>query len=290
MSWLGGVVGYMLGVRFGALGGIIGAVLGSGVGDFLKGMVREAEEKRRMEEEEARRRTRTRSAGRADSGQRASTARTSVERELVFLSAVGAMFAKLSKADGHVDETEIAAGENAFVRLGLTPEKREICINAFRAAKTDSHTIFDYAEAFADVTPSLAIRELLYDILWDIACADGVLAPEERRILETIVTPLRVRPSLYSEQYFNRVGSSRRSDAGASRRSSAAKADPYEVLGCSSYATDDELRRAYRALAKKHHPDLLRAQGLPEEMVERANEKMARINAAWNEIRSARGI
>jgi DnaJ like chaperone protein len=50
------------------------------------------------------------------------------------------------------------------------------------------------------------------------------------------------------------------------------------------------LRRAYRAQAKKHHPDLLRAQGLPEEMITRATEQMARINNAWEEIKRARGI
>ena len=143
MSWIGGVVGYMLGARFGALGGIIGAVIGSGVGDYIKGKANEAAAQKQMEDE-ARHRMRNRSAGRdAASGSRASTSRTSLERELVFLSAVGAMLAKLSKADGHVDETEIAAGEEAFVRLGLTPETREICIKAFRAAKSDSHSIFD---------------------------------------------------------------------------------------------------------------------------------------------------
>lgn len=284
MGWLGGVVGYMLGARFGALGGIIGAAIGSGVGDFITAKSDEAAQQKQMEEE-ARRRMGARMSGRAPAGRRASTGRTSAERELVFLSAVGAMLAKLSKADGHVDETEIAAGESAFIRLGLTPEKRRICINAFRAAKTDSHTISDYAESFADVMPSLAMRELLYDILWDVACADGVLAPEERRILETIVTPLRIRPSLYSEQYFSRIGSRSRS-----RASSAANPDPYEMLGCSPSSTDDELRRAYRALAKKNHPDALRAQGCPEEMIARANEKMARINAAWNEIKRARDM
>ena len=50
------------------------------------------------------------------------------------------------------------------------------------------------------------------------------------------------------------------------------------------------MRRAYRAQAKKNHPDLLRAQGLPEEMVTRATAQMARINAAWEEIKRARGL
>ena len=67
-------------------------------------------------------------------------------------------------------------------------------------------------------------------------------------------------------------------------------ADAYAVLGAK--ATDDAatLRRRYRELAKKNHPDALRAQGLPEEMVGKATERMSRINAAWAAVKEARGI
>ena len=271
MSWFGGAIGYALGSRFGALGGIIGAVLGSGIADFLGTKAEEAATQRRMEQD-ARARMRSRATSRHGSP---------TEREVVFLTAVGAMLAKLSKADGHVDETEIEAGEHAFVRLGLTPENREMCIRAFRAAKMDTHSIFEYAEAFTAVARAVAIRELMYDILWDVACADGVVTAEERQILELIVTPLRIRPSLFAEQQSRRIHA---------RRPTPSAPDPYAVLGCSASATDDELRRAYRSRAKKYHPDLLRAQGLPPEMIARANEQMVRINAAWDEIKRARGI
>ena len=271
MSWFGGVIGCVLGSRFGALGGIIGAVLGSGIADYLGAKAKEAGSQRRMEQD-THKRMRSRTSSRYGSP---------TEREVVFLTAVGAMLAKLSKADGHVDETEIEAGERAFVRLGLTPENRELCIKAFRAAKMDAHSIFDYAEAFASVARAVAIRELMYDILWDVACADGVVTVEERQILELIVTPLRIRPSLFAEQQSRRVHA---------RRPAPSAPDPYAVLGCSASATDDELRRAYRSQAKKYHPDLLRAQGFPPEMISRANEQMARINAAWDEIKRARGL
>ncbi len=267
MGWIGGAIGYAVGSRFGALAGILGAVIGSGIADFLVGNAKPSA---------AYGRTRSRTGSRGGSPQ---------QREVVFLTAVGAMLAKLAKADGHVDESEIRAAEQAFVRLGLTPGNRAICIRAFRAAKADYHTIFDYAESFASVARGVVMRELMYDILWDVACADGEVSASERRILEMIVTQLRIRPSLFAEQCRRRLNSRQ-----SSRRSYSYEPSPYEILGCDSSASDDELRRAYRAQAKKHHPDLLRAQGLPEEMVARATEQMARINNAWEEIKRSRGI
>ena len=275
MGWVGGTIGFLVGSRFGALSAILGAVIGNKIGNFLgEGAAKLADGSSRAQ----------RSYGNAR-GRASSRASSSREREIVFLTAVGAMMAKLAKADGHIDESEIAAAEQAFERLELTPANREICIRAFRAAKADYHTIFDYAESFAAVARGVVMRELMYDILWDVACADGEVSASERRILEMIVTQLRIRPSLFAEECHRRLNEQR-----SSRRSYSYEPSPYEILGCDASASDDELRRAYRAQAKKHHPDLLRAQGLPEEMVARATEQMARINGAWEEIKRARGI
>ena len=174
MGWIGGTIGFLVGSRFGALSAILGAVIGNKIGNFLgEGAAKLADGSSRAQ----------RSYGNAR-GRASSRASSSREREIVFLTAVGAMLAKLAKADGHVDESEIAAAEQAFERLGLTPGNREICIRAFRAAKTDYHTIFDYAESFAAVVRGVVMRELMYDILWDVACADGEVSAGERRILE----------------------------------------------------------------------------------------------------------
>ena len=67
-------------------------------------------------------------------------------------------------------------------------------------------------------------------------------------------------------------------------------AEAYAVLGASANDSADELKRKYRELAKKNHPDALRAQGLPEEMVGKATERMSRINEAWAKIKEARGL
>lgn len=57
--------------------------------------------------------------------------------------------------------------------------------------------------------------------------------------------------------------------------------DPYEVLGISKNATDDEVKAAYRALARKYHPDNFEDTNPLKEL---ANEKMQQINEAYDEI------
>ena len=55
--------------------------------------------------------------------------------------------------------------------------------------------------------------------------------------------------------------------------------DPYRVLGVSPDASDEEIKRAYRLLAKKYHPDL--NPGDPE-----AARKMQEVNAAYDQIKN----
>ena len=60
--------------------------------------------------------------------------------------------------------------------------------------------------------------------------------------------------------------------------------DPYKVLGVSSNATDDEIKKAYRDLARKYHPDKYR----DSDLADLASEKMKEINAAYEEIQKMR--
>ena len=60
--------------------------------------------------------------------------------------------------------------------------------------------------------------------------------------------------------------------------------NPYSVLGISPDATDEEVKQAYRELARKYHPDKYR----DSDLADRAGEKMKEINAAYEEIQKQR--
>ena len=60
--------------------------------------------------------------------------------------------------------------------------------------------------------------------------------------------------------------------------------DPYSVLGVARDATDDEIKKAYRTLAKKYHPDNYAG----SDLAELAEEKMKEVNEAYDEIQKMR--
>jgi len=259
MGWIGMLIGSYLGGTFGHLpGSLIGALLGHKAEDLLRGRGRRLDD----------------------------ASLSSGDRSRIFCASVAAMLAKMAKADGVVSRYEIDRVEMAFRRLGFTPSAREYAVEVFRKAKDDRYSIYAYARDFAATVPSVEVRELMYEILWDVACADGTVSPDELVILQRIPQALGVRAGWYG--YFASQRLRRR--PGESAPSRDPLEDAYAVLGARASDSVETLKQKYRDLAKKNHPDALRAQGLPEEMVGKATERMSRINAAWATIRGARGI
>jgi DnaJ like chaperone protein len=66
--------------------------------------------------------------------------------------------------------------------------------------------------------------------------------------------------------------------------------EAYRVLETNAGASDEEVSKAYRRQLQRHHPDKLKANGLPESMLAHAKLRTQQIIEAWEIVRERRGI
>ncbi len=101
--------------------------------------------------------------------------------------------------------------------------------------------------------------------------------------------------AVYQYQHSRGRGGSSHS-AGSSNRqqsyggSSDRGTDPYEVLGCSRSSSNEEIKKKYRELIAKYHPDRFVGMSLDDEFVKLASDKFQDIQSAYSSIRSSRGF
>jgi len=196
------------------------------------------------------------------------------QRQVAFTLAVIALGAKMAKADGQVTRDEVAAFKELF---RIPPTEVNNVAKIFDRAKTSTAGFELYAQQVANLFPhEPAVLEELLGGLFHIAKADGVLHPAELQYLKQVADIFG-----FDQHTFERITATHSGDDQAS---------PYEVLGVTAETTDAEIKAAYRKLIHENHPDKLMAQGLPQEFIDLANEKMAVINAAYDKIKKLRGL
>ncbi|MFD1696472.1 J domain-containing protein [Roseibium aestuarii] len=190
-----------------------------------------------------------------------------------FTVAMIALSAKMAKADGIVTNDEILA----FGELFQVPEGEERNVaRLFNLAKEDVAGFEVYAKKLADLFPYDRITLIdILDGLFHIAKADGVLHENELAYLERVAEIFGL-----DAREFDRILSRH------ARRSS----DPYKVLGVDPSLDDDALKRHFRQAVRQTHPDQLIARGVPQEFVRIANDRLAALNAAWDQIRAERSL
>jgi DnaJ like chaperone protein len=251
MSIWGKIIGGAAGF---ALGGPLGALFGALAGHAVD---------RHVETEGG-----TEGAGAATLEDRSAT------KQIAFTIAVIALGAKMAKVDGQVSRSEVAAFKEVFQ---VPAHETANVARVFDLAKRDARGFEPYAQQVARMfKKGHPVLEELLDGLFHIARADGQVHAAELAYLAEVA-----RIYGFSETDFARI---REANLGPD------KADPYTILGVTREMSNDEIRAAWRKLVRDNHPDRLIAQGLPEEFVSLANEKLATINAAYDKVAKERGI
>ncbi len=233
-----------------ALGGPLGAILGAVAGHVADGLGSEA-------------------AGLL------STREASVEdrkKSVAFTIAVVALAAKMAKADGHVSEREIAEFNRLFQ---VEPEEEANVRWVFERARRSAAGPEAYAHQIAAMFKNEPeVLEELIEALFLIARADGATSDAELAYLRQVAEIFGLQTTC-----FKRV---------CAEHLATPDSDPFTLLGVPKDADDDAVKAAHRRLVRDNHPDKLVAQGLPVEMVKVANDKLAKINAAYDAIRAMR--
>lgn len=196
------------------------------------------------------------------------------DNDVVFTIALIALSAKMARADGQVTDAEIRAFEEV---LKVPETERANVKRLYRIAQQDVAGFESYAAQVARIyRDKPAVLEDVLDALFHIAMADKVVHPAEVEYLRTVADIFG-----FSEVEFARI---RASHLGTPRL------DPYLVLGITPDISNEDLKKAYRRLVRENHPDTLIARGVPEELVQIANDKLAAINVAYQKILKARGL
>jgi DnaJ like chaperone protein len=197
--------------------------------------------------------------------------RRPAHQNAAFTSAFVALAAKMAKADGVAVRVE----KEAFERFLETPPGEILNVRRlYDLAKEDAAGYETYAERIGNLLrDESGLKRSVLECLIYIACADGVLHPEEDAFLATVAGKFGYSPAEY-----------RRIRALFVRDSES----PYEILGLPPDTPGPAIKTHYRRLVSEIHPDRLAAAGAEPAIVKAATAKLATINAAYEAILAER--
>jgi DnaJ like chaperone protein len=268
MKWFGKLTGGLIGLAFGPIGLAVGVLLGH---QFDRAQEDDGE------------------AG----GAPADVAQIS-ER---FFRATFHVMGYVAKADGHVSEQEIAAARAVMTDLRLDASQVRHAIALFTAGKQSD---FDLDTELAALRSACRGRPDILRIFLEIqvraALAGNNLDGPVRPIMQRVAAAIRV--SVFELAQIEAVlriqhgafGGQRAGSTGAAAPNAASVEAAYRVLEIAVSASDAEVVKAYRRQLSRHHPDKLKANGLPESMLGHAKQRTQQIIEAYELIRVRRGI
>lgn len=201
-----------------------------------------------------------------------------------------ALIAKVAKADGEVCELENELILNMIEDLSRdfpNPEDaKEELLKIFEEENSTRENIEDLALEYVRYTKGEYYKRVkTIEFLLNIGYADLELSKEEEEVIIDIAAFFEL-----SNEDFNRIYGEFEEFFKSVKDRSLESDEAYKILGVEKDASDDEIKKSYRELVKKYHPDIIKGKGLESDFIELATKKLQEINSAYEEIKKERGI
>ncbi len=231
----------------------------------------------------------------------------------IFFNSVFSVMGNVAKVNGRVSENHIQMALHLMDELSLNKEQKDLAKQYFNEGKKETfklnETLYQLKKACHFNTELL---KLFMEIQYKAAQVDG-LSTKKIQLLDDIFKTLGYIPLQqqyrYYEDLLNRwsqtrghtganhnTGQSHYSGQNSNHQNNANRysndyklRESYDLLEISPNANKPEVKRAYRRMISKNHPDKLIAKGLPEAMIKIANAKTQQITKAYETICDSRG-
>ncbi len=215
-----------------------------------------------------------------------------VDRQQLFYETVVRLGAMLAMIDGHADPRELGQLKRFFrIDSDSIPDAARIFNEQLHRKSSLQDVLGVFAREFSDAS-ELKESFLLGMLL--VALADGTLDPREFDLIQRTASYLNLDVAAFA-----RIMAAAGVDAGSfsggnerheNRRESTTRAPGRDrlthrrILGVDLAASREEIRVAYKALVLRHHPDILRGQGMPEAEIARSEAILVQVNLAYEAL------
>ena len=208
-----------------------------------------------------------------------------------FVRALFGCMGHLAKSDGRVSEDEIRAARLIMHRLGLSPAGVRRAIGWFEDGKRPAFPLVQTVREVRRVSArSAGKRTLFLRLLLEVVLAKPSLRKEERAMIWTICSELDVgrvelaqlEAMIRAQKGFKR---SPEGDADAARVRNA-----YATLGVDPDASNDEIKKAYRRLMNRNHPDKISGSNPEAAVLAEAERRTREVRSAYEMLKARRSI
>jgi len=203
---------------------------------------------------------------------------------LIFTSTV------VKSDNGRIVRSELDFVKAYLLRI-LGSEKTQEALLVLRDMLDKEFDIASVAHQFGR-NASIHERLMMLQFLFGLAATDGIIAPAEMETICFISREMGISNHDFESlkaMFFGwqgNIGGSRYSSSSAGYHSSYDIENDYKILEVKPSASDDEVKKAYRKQAMKHHPD--KVNHLGDEIRKVAEERFAKLNESYERIKRMR--